>query len=425
VISQLEITMDSIRSLHPMARAWLLDGPLSSHVDTFQARLERGRYAEGSVEKALRALAHFAHWMTRCRLSAEHIDEALVEQFLDSHLPRCDCHATALRTHADLRANLAHLVASLRAQHVIVELPGPSGPIAEELCRYNVHMRDARGLAIGTREHRLSMVGRLLLCKFADRAIAIGELQPEDVRGFIATELTRVNSVSHASALASALRAYFRYRSTCGDTLHALLGVISSPARWSMASLPRALTAEEVQRLLKHCAQAQPTPLRLLAMVRLALDLGLRVGEIARLELADFDWRAGTVTLKRTKSRRQDVLPLPAATGQALAEYLRHERPMSTLPTLFVRRLAPHDKPIGVDMVRSAISNALRSAGIAQTRCHSLRHTLACRMVNSGSSIKEVADVLRHRSLNTTLIYAKLDLQLLAEVALPWPGSAA
>ena len=85
-------------------------------------------------------------------------------------------------------------------------------------------------------------------------------------------------------------------------------------------------------------------------MVRLALDLGLRVGEIARLELTDFDWRAGTATLRRTKSRRQDVLPLPAATGQALAEYLRHERPASALPTLFVRRVAPHDKPIGVDM---------------------------------------------------------------------------
>lgn len=417
--------MDSISSLHPMARAWLLDGPLSAHVDAFQALLERGRYAEGGMDKGLRALAHFAHWMTRCRLSAEQIDEALVEQFLDFHLPRCDCHAAASRAHDDLRANLTHLLTSLRERRVILELPGPSGPIADELHRYNVHMRDARGLAIGTREHRLATVSRLLLRKFGGRDVAIGELQTEDVRGFIATELTRVNSVSHASALAAALRAYFRYRATCGDALHALLGVISSPARWSLASLPRALTTEQVQRLLAHCAQAQPTPLRALAMVRLALDLGLRVGEIARLELADFDWRTGTLTLKHTKSRRQDLLPLPAATGQALAEYMRHERPTSSLPTLFLRRLAPHDKPIGVDAVRSAIGNALRSAGIAHSNCHSLRHTLACRLVNSGSSIKEVADVLRHRSMNTSLIYAKLDLQLLAEVALPWPGSAA
>ena len=416
--------MDSTRSLHPMAKAWLLDGPLSQYVDAFEALLERGRYAAGTVATDLRALAHFAHWMTRCRLTADQIDEALVEQFLDSHLPRCDCHGTALRTHGDLRASLAHLLALLREQQVILELPGPSGPIAEELHRYNVHMRDARGLGVGTRAGRLAIVGRLLLCRFAGGAIAIGQMQPEDVRGFIATELTRVNSVSHASALAAALRAYFRYRATCGDALHALLGVISSPARWSLASLPRALKAEEVQRLLTHCAQVKRMPLRLLAMVHLALDLGLRVGEIAKLAMDDFDWRAGTVALKGTKSRRQDVLPLPAATGQALAAYVMHERPVTALPSLFVRRMAPHNRPIGVDAVSSAIGHALRHAGIARGS-HSLRHTLACRLVNNGSSIKEVADVLRHRSMNTSLIYAKLDVHALGEVALPWPGSAA
>jgi integrase len=159
-------------------------------------------------------------------------------------------------------------------------------------------------------------------------------------------------------------------------------------------------------------------------MVHLALDLGLRVGEIAKLEMGDFNWRAGTVTLKGTKSLRQDVLPLPAATGQALAAYVMQERPATTLPTLFVRRLAPHDRPIGVDAVSRAIGRALQHAGIARGS-HSLRHTLACRLVNGGGSIKEVADVLRHRSMNTSLIYAKLDMHSLAEVALPWPGSAA
>jgi len=286
-------------------------------------------------------------------------------------------------------------------------------------------MRDARGLAAGTREGRLSIVGQLLLWKFSGQAFTVGELQAEDLRNFIAQELARVNTVSHATALASALRAYFRYRSTCGDVVHTLLGVIASPARWALATLPRALTPQEVQRLITHCEQTRSSPCRLLAMVRLALDLGLRGGEIARLELCDIDWRAGTLTLKRTKSARQDVLPLPAATGEALVEYLRHERPNSTITTVFVRRHAPHDQPVGVDAVRGAIGNALRSAGIPHGRSHALRHTLACRLVNSGGSLKEVADVLRHRSLNTSLIYAKLDQQHLAEVALPWFGSAA
>ena len=424
LVSQLETNMDPFRTLHPLARAWLLDGPLSSHLDAFLALLEQGGYAEGSIEKRLRALAHFAHWMTRCRLVAQQLDEDFVDQFLNHHLPRCDCHAAALRTHGDLSAGLGHLLAVLRQQRVIPERPLPTGPVAEELCRYNAHMRDARGLAARTREGRLSIVGQLLLWKFADRAFTINELQAEDLRSFIAQELNRVNTVSSAAALAGALRAYFRYRSTCGDVVHALLGVIASPARWTLASLPRSLTADEVRRLMAYCEQTRSAPRRLLAMVRLALDLGLRGGEIAKLELCDIDWRAGTLTLKHTKSHRQDVLPLPEATGEALAEYLRHERPTSTIATVFVRRYAPHNQPVGVGAVRGAIGKALRRAGIPQGRSHSLRHTLACRLINSGGSIKEVADVLRHRSLNTSLIYAKLDHRRLAEVALPWPGSA-
>lgn len=210
-------------------------------------------------------------------------------------------------------------------------------PSPRSLHRYNVHMRDARGLGVGTRKGRLAIVGRLLQCKFAGPApIAIGELQPKDVRGFIATELTRVNSVSRAQradCCTASLLPLSRHLRRC---LACLLGVISSPARWSLASLPRALTDEQVgQVLLADYAEARSTPLRLLAMVHLALDLGLRVGEIARLEINGFDWRAGTVTLKGTKSLRQDVLPLPAATGEALAAYVMHERPATALPTLF------------------------------------------------------------------------------------------
>ena len=417
--------MDSIRTLHPLAKAWLLDGPLAAHLDAYLALLQRGRYSPGSTATYVRALAHFAHWMTRCRLEAGQLNEEFVDQFLNHHLPRCDCHATALREVIELRAGLGHLLGILRAQQTIAQPPLPSGPIAEELCRYDAHMRDARGLAGGTREGRLSIIGRLLLSKFSGQAFVFDEMDAEDLRGFIARELQRVNTTSHAGALATSLRAYLRYRSTCGDLVYGLLGVIASPARWSLATLPRALTQDEVSRLMTQCAQTGQAPLRLLAMLHLALDLGLRCAEIAALELSDINWRGGTLTLKRTKSRRQDLLPLPAATGAALAEYLRQERPSSTLRSVFVRLIAPHDQPVGVDAVRSAISKAMRGAGIANSRAHSLRHTLACRLVNNGGSIKEVADILRHRSLNTSLIYAKLDQQRLAEVALPWPGSAA
>jgi integrase len=154
------------------------------------------------------------------------------------------------------------------------------------------------------------------------------------------------------------------------------------------------------------------------------LDLGLRSGEVAYLGLDDIDWRAATITLRRTKGCREDVMPLPAATGRAIADYLQFERPQTTNRAVFVRKFAPCDKPIGPDVVRKAIRKAYARAGLPYTRSHLLRHTMASRLLDGGSSLKEVADVLRHRSLNTTMIYAKLDSRNLAAVALPWPGSA-
>ena len=139
---------------------------------------------------------------------------------------------------------------------------------------------------------------------------------------------------------------------------------------------------------------------------------------------SDIDWHAGTITLRHTKGRRVDILPLPVATGEAIARDVELERPKTSNRAIFVRNVAPRDAPIGADLIRITIRQTYARAGLPYTRSHLLRHTMATRLLASGSSLKEVADVLRHRSLNTTMIYAKLDSRSLAAVALPWPGSA-
>ena len=416
--------MSEIAALHPVVRAWLLEGPLSSHVPSYVSRLRRGRYAVSSTRQCLNGVAHFSHWMAQCFLTAELLDDGCIDQFLRYHVPRCDCPGEALRTPQLLHAALTALLTILRERGVIAELPTPAGPIANELRNYDTSMRDARGLAEATRSTYLRIVERLLLYKFADRPVVFGELQPDDVRRFIANQLESLDSISNATTIAATLRAYLRYRATCGDAVQPLLAVIGSTAHWSLASLPRALKADEVDRLLSSFTAKLQSPRRGYAVVRLALDLGLRSIEINRLQLTDVDWRIGTVTLKRTKSRQQEVLPLPVDTGRALEAYIRHERPQTSFGTVFVRHLAPHNKPLGGDGIRSVVRDAFIRVGIPHGRSHALRHTLACRIVNQGGSIKEVADVLRHRSLDTSLIYAKLDHGALAGVALPWPGSA-
>lgn len=417
--------MDFVASLHPTPQAWLRDSALAPHIDAYGAYLRQGRYATNTTRGYLNCVAHFAHWITQTVLPVDRIDEEVVRQFLDEHLPNCNCDGPVARAYGDLRAALGHLAIVLRAQGAIPMIAEPTGPIADELRRYDEHMCHARGLTGGTRQDQLRIVGRLLLHKFADCPVVISKLQPADIRQFIAVQMKLVDTVSNASALASALRSYLRYRATCGDQVQGLLGVISSPIHWSLASLPRSLKPVDVERLLASFTPEISSPLRGYAIVRCALDLGLRSSEVAKLRLTDIDWRAGTVMLRRTKSLRQDILPLPEGTGQALADYLCQERPQTTNPSVFVRTLAPRDQPIGPDAIRRVICDAYKRIGLNHGRSHALRHTLACQMLNSGSSIKDIADVLRHRSLNTTLIYAKLDDRKLVAVAQPWPGSAA
>jgi len=176
--------------------------------------------------------------------------------------------------------------------------------------------------------------------------------------------------------IAEELRSYFRYRSIRGDHVIALKAVISSPVQWKLATLPRARKPDEIERLLTSFTAVRRWPKRGYAIVRCALDMGLRAGEIAHLMLDDIDWRAGTVTLRGTKSLRQDILPLPMETGLALADYLQHERPIASDPAIFRHHMASRDQPISSSAVQKVITRACRRIGLMHSSAHAFRHTV-------------------------------------------------
>lgn len=402
---------------------WLFDSQLAPFVDAFMLHLFDCRYASNTIDNYLAGLTHFAHWLTDSHIDVKTIDEGLIQHFLDDHLPSCYCEQPAFSNAKDLHAALGHLLRILRTNAIIADPSIGQTPVDEELRRFDDHMNHVHGLAAKTRKHYLSIVRCLLLAQFADRAVVIAAIKPEQIRQFFASQSARCTVPASISAPVSALRSYFRYRATLGDAVHHLIGVTSFPANWQQASLPKTLTKNEVERLLGALTHDGPAALRTAAIVHCALDLGLRSSEIAYLGLDDIDWSAATITLRGTKGRREDVMPLPAATGQAIADYLKYERPPTSNRAVFVRNVAPRDQPVGPDLIRKSIRQAYARAGLPYTRSHLLRHTMASRLLEGGSSLKEVADVLRHRSLNTTLVYAKLDSQNLGAVALPWPGS--
>jgi integrase/recombinase XerC len=402
---------------------WLLESQLAPHVDAFMLHLLDCRYASNTIDNYLAGLTHFAHWISQCNIDIKSIDETQIERFLDDHLPCCHCEKPVSHDRKDLHAALGHLLVLLRAHAVIADPSIGLTPVDKELRRFDDHMNHVRGLAPKTRKHYLAIIRRLLLGQFADQPVVISAFKPDDIRKFVVCQSAFCKVAASISAPISALRGYFRYRATLGDCVHHLIGVTSFPANWQQATLPKTLNNDEVERLLAALDYDGKAARRTAAIVHCALDLGLRSSEVAHLGLDDIDWSAATITLRRTKGRREDIMPLPAATGQAIADYLQFERPQTTNRAVFVRNVAPRDQPVGPDLIRKSIQQAYARAGLPFTRSHLLRHTMASRLLAGGSSLKEVADVLRHRSLNTTLVYAKLDSKNLAAVALPWPGS--
>lgn len=381
--------------------------------------LDRG-YAPGYVQSCEAAARQFSAWMRRPNEQTAELGEALVAEYLDAlREPR---RGSSMCRRDGARSALVHFLAALRATGAIAPKALDATSVGEELRAFDRHMVEARGLATSTRKNALRIVERLLRKHFTGHTVEFDTITPEHVRAFFAEQAKLYTAPASIGTVVGALRGYFRWRSAQGDHTHALLGAVSCGPTWKLTSLPQSLTPCEVELLVAALELPAPYMLRSRAMVRCALDLGLRRGEVARLSLDDIDWGAGTVTLRRTKGRRDDVMPLPLATGHAIASYLRNERPKTIHRMVFASHQAPYDRPLCATVVGTTIRNAYARAGLTHTRPHLLRHTMASRLLASGSSLKEVADVLRHRSLNATRVYAKLDSHRLVAVALPWPG---
>jgi integrase len=228
--------------------------------------------------------------------------------------------------------------------------------------------------------------------------------------------------------LACAVRSYLRFRAVQhADPVESLLAAVPLAAHWRLATLPDYLEAHEIAALMAAFDRRRPQQQRDYAIVRCLVDLGLRSSEVAALRLDDIDWKNGTLTIRVGKAQRADVLPLPSITGHAIAEYLRKARPVTESRAVFVRHRAPLDLPVDASVIRSVIRQAATRSGLTDRLHgpHRLRHSAATRMLQGGASLKEIADVLRHRSLDTTAIYAKVDVPRLAAIAQPWPGGAA
>ena len=241
---------------------------------------------------------------------------------------------------------------------------------------------------------------------------------------FVQRQAPRLH-LKRAKLLTTALRSFLRYARYCGAVTLDLAAAVPAVAHWSMSSIPRAIPADAVRQLLAAIDRRTATGCRDYAILLLLARLGVRASEVARLELDDLDWHAGQITVRGKRGVRE-ALPLPTEVGAAIAAYLRQGRPPSSSRRVFLRAHAPTGGFAGPSAIADVVRRALGRAGVtAPTKgAHQFRHALATRMLHDGASLTEIGEILRHRSPETTMIYAKVDLDALRTLALPWPGGA-
>jgi integrase len=359
-----------------------------------------------------------SQWLAEQGLGAGDLTVSVVERYATER--RAAGRARYLSSRA-LRPLLGYL-----RELGVAPLAVPAAPLtpAEVLIgRYSLYLLERRGLALSTVRNYVG-VARVFL---ADRErvrgeLALGELDAAAVSEFVVRESRRC-SVGSAKCMVTRLRALLRFLHVEGEVDRDLAGVVPSVASWRLASLVKALDVRSVARLLSSCDRRTRVGRRDFAILTLLSRLGLRAGEVAALQLGDVDWRAGEVLI-RGKGCRQERLPLPDDVGVALAGWLARGRPRCESAFVFARLRAPLGG-LSPGAVSQIVRRACQRAGLPIVSAHCLRHTAATEMLRAGGSLTEVGQVLRHRSRDVTSIYAKVDRLALAQVLMPWPGSAA
>ena len=250
-------------------------------------------------------------------------------------------------------------------------------------------------------------------------------LRGEDITAFVQRESLKLKRNAR-EAPGTAIRALLRYLVFIGAVGSGLECAVPRMRRWKQSALPRYLSMEEIQGVINGVLNDSPKGRRNYAMLLLLARTGLRAGEVADLMLGDINWTEGTLYIKPGKSRRERCLPLAQDVGAALYNYLKKGRPRCKQRNVFLRAVPPFEPFRNSAAVRKIARRALIRAGIIHgpIGSHLFRHSAATGMLRGGASFKEIADVLGHASINTTAIYAKLDLSSLSRVAMPWPGSA-
>jgi len=390
-------------------------------LEDFASDLEKAGYLGSSIREYLRVAEHFSLWLARRQVSARQIAAEQINRFVRLHLPRCRCPKPANSTARTCLTALHRLLQFLQGRGVVVQRPEPSTPVDRLVASYEQHMSQTCGFADATRLYRRRYCREFLTWRFANGPLRPEQIKRPDVLRFVGSRSKFLRPAS-LKVLTVSLRSFLRFLQLQGRVQPTIVAAVPSLPAWERFRMPHTLNRTQIDGLLRSFDRSTAVGRRDFAMTLCMTELGLRISEVAHLSLHDLDWRQGTLRLVKSKVGRERLLPLPQRLGKALASYLRRGRPAVAQTGVFLCHRFPYGTPLSTGQVGYAIRKAFARAGLSVTRTHLLRHSFATNLHQQGASLKALADVLGHQSLESTTIYTRVNQRQLRSAAMPWPG---
>jgi site-specific recombinase XerD len=392
-------------------------GPLGPYIDGFTAWLYEQGYKKATISYGLRLVRALGCWMQKRDIRVRSLDDKTTANFLMERRKE-------RRIHLADKSKLDLFLRYLRHSHVIplvaaVEDNSELGGIVRNFANY---LSQERRLSEASLHKYLPVVHQFLEDRFGTKSVMFEKIRQVDVSGFV-LRYTKKFSRARAKGIVTALRSFFTFLYLRGYISTDLAGIVPTVANWQCATLPNWISQEDVENLLRSCDQKTSQGQRNYTILLFLARLGLRSSEVVNMTLDDIDWDAGEIRVGG-KSRRQDRMPLPIEVGEALTRYLCEGRPLCSTRRVFIRMKAPVRGLKGHGSIYPIVKRAFDRAGLHSSHKgpHTLRHSLATNMLRKGASLREIGEILRHRDLDTTQIYAKVDLETLNKIAQPWPG---
>ncbi len=403
--------------LSSLALERLRCGILAPFIEDFIERLEDKGYTRTSVRAHLSTAAHVGFWGANQNLRPQDLDDAVVQLFMD-HLAHCSCFRPNTGKYEDVAGHLRFLLECLQELGVLkakeMETVSSDPPLIRDFQQWMYKNRGVREATL--RSYRPVLIE---LLKVVDNDVQ--RFTTAKIRQFV-MQWAAGRPRSSTSTATGAIRMFLRYLAIEGQISPALICAVPSMANWRLSSLPRSLPAEAIERLISYWDPATELGARNRAILLLLARLGLRAGDVVALRFADIDWARATIRLCG-KGRRQALLPLTQEVGDALCAYLPYRLHHDCGDRLFIRDRAPRRPLSPHGTVSVMVARTMKRVGICSPvrGAHVLRHSAATQMLREGASLQSIGSVLRHRSTETTELYAKVDTQTLRLVVQPWP----